>query len=168
MDFTNDFIASCIQAGKLTPEDICQAAQREISSLEEEIKKIEALRLRQTSLRAVIRQLGGGESTNKRTKKAPMVVDPLQSEQDLDPYIRQMCIKICDFIEAKHPQMLKPREIMDAVSSLEENKIVLTAIKWLWDHGVLERKEDSTAREISKGKNWDTRPQGDSNESRED
>lgn len=157
MDFINDYIASCIQAGKMNPVDIREAAEKEILSLEEEVKKIEAIKTRQSNLRAVVRQFGGGEAT-KRAKRAPMVVDPLLTENDLDPLVHEICVKICDFIESQHPKTLKPREIMDAVSSLEENKIVLTAIKWLWDHGVVERKEDSLAREISKGKNWNERP----------
>lgn len=157
MDFVNDYIDNCIRAGKTTPTDICDVAQKEILLLDDEMKKIEEIRARQSNLRAVIRQLGGGE-INKRAKKAPMIVDPLLTETDLDPYLHEMCIKICDFIDKQHPKMLKPREVMDAVSSLEENKIVLTAIKWLWDHGIIDRKEDSLVREISKGKNWNERP----------
>lgn len=155
-DFVNEYIATCIQSGKINPSDICTAAQQEISSLEEEVKKIEAIRTRQINLKAVIRQLGGEGA--KRAKKAPMIVDPLMTEADLDPYLHEICVKVCDFIEVQAPKQLKPREIMDAVSSLEENKIVLTAIKWLWDHGIIERREESLLREISKGKNWVQRP----------
>lgn len=157
MEFINEYIAACIEQGKTTPVDICESARTEIFSLEEEIKKIEAIRTRQSNLRAVIRQLGGTEVI-KRAKKAPMIVDPLITEQELDSYVRQMCIKVCDYIEAEYPKKLRPRDIMDGVASLEENKIVLTAIKWLWDHAIIERQENSLVREISKGKNWDTRP----------
>ncbi|HVI43192.1 MAG TPA: hypothetical protein VM577_21500 [Anaerovoracaceae bacterium] len=157
MDFVNEYIASCFQTGRMSPAEIKEAAEKEILSLDEEIKKIEAIKNRQNNLRNVVRQLGGGE-VNKRAKKAPMVVDPMLTESDLDPLVREICAKICDYIEVQHPKALKPREIMDAVSSLEENKIVLTAIKWLWDHGIIERKEDSLVREISKGKNWTDRP----------
>lgn len=156
-DFVNEYISTCIQNGKTTPTDICEEASKEILSLDEEIKKIESIRSRQSNLRSVIRQLGGGEVV-KRAKKAPMVVDPLLSESELDSYVHEICVKICDYIEKTHPVKLKPREIMDAVSSLEENKIVLTGIKWLWDHGVIEREENSLVREISKGKNWNERP----------
>jgi hypothetical protein len=157
MNFADQYIAFCIEQGKTTPTDICQTAQAEIVSLEEEIKKIELIRTRQSNLRNVIRQLGGLEVT-KRAKKAPMIVDPLLNESELDPYVRQVCVKVCRYIDAQHPKKLKPRDIMDAVASLEENKIVLTAIKWLWDHAIIERQENSLVREISKGKNWHERP----------
>jgi hypothetical protein len=156
-DFSNEYIASCIEQGKTTPVDICESARKEISSLEEEIKKIEIIRTRQSGLRSVIRQLGGVEVI-KKTKRAPMIVDPLITEQQLDPYVKQVCVKVCDYIETQHPLKLKPRDIMDAVASLEENRFVLTAIKWLWDHAIIERQENSLVREISKGKNWNQRP----------
>ena len=156
-DFINEFIATCISQGKTSPVDICSVAKEEIISLDQEMKKIEALRTRQSYLRAVVRQLGGAE-VNKRAKRAPVVVDSQLKENELDSYIREMCVKICDHIDQQYPKQLKPREIMDAISSLEENKAVLTAIKWLHDNGSIDRREDSFSREIFKGKNWDQRP----------
>lgn len=155
-NFIDLYVSSCISSGISTPTEICKAAKEEISSLEEEVKKIEAIRERQTNLRSLIRQLGGNEI--KRNKKSPIVSISLISEKDLDPFIRDMCVKICNYIEEKNPKKLKPREIMDAVSSLEDNKIVLTAIKWLWDQGIVEREENSISREISQGKNWANKP----------
>lgn len=156
-EFINEFITTCIQNGKTSPIDICAVAKEEILSLDQEMKKIEDLRVRQSNLRAVVRQLGGTE-VNKRAKRAPIIVDSQLKENELDQYIREMCVKICDYIESQYPKQLKPREIMDAVSSLEENKAVLTAIKWLHDNSIIDRREDSFSREILKGKDWDLRP----------
>jgi hypothetical protein len=145
----------CIKNGKITPFDMCQEAKTEILTLEEEVKKIEGIRTRQSNLRAVIRQLGGVEVV-KKTKRAPTIIDSSITEKDLDPYIRDMCAKVCNFIESSGP--VGPRQIMDAVASVDERKLVIVSIKWLWDQSIITRDEGSLVREISKGKSWDKRP----------
>lgn len=154
MSFLEEYTDLCIKKGQITPAQIISQAREDLLSLEEEVKKIEILKERQLSLRSIIRSLGGKENNQKKK----VSIKSFDSSSELTGELKQICIKVCDFIEIKDPQPQKPRDIMDNVSSLEENKIVLMAIKYLWDHAILERNEKSLSREISKGKNWGNRP----------
>jgi Fe-S-cluster formation regulator IscX/YfhJ len=154
-DFLAQFIDSCIAKGYASPAAMCQEAQAEIDTIEEKLKEIEPLRIRQSNLRQIIRQFGGGTET-KRAKKAPMVVD--LSQENLDPNLQEICGKICDLIAEKDPELLNPYQIRDAVVTLENNRIAYAAIKSLWDRGIIQRLEQDNQVLITKGPKWNERP----------
>jgi len=52
--FLTDFISSCIMKGNTTPDEMAKAAQKEIDSINSEIKKVEDLKLRRSKLLDVI------------------------------------------------------------------------------------------------------------------
>lgn len=158
--FVANYIEIQISKGKSTPKDICVEAQEEIEALDREIKKIEKLRTRQNNLHSVIRQLGGQDL--KRDPKKIITIDSSVSEDELDSYLKTFCIKICDFIE-KCSGPTNPREIMDEVGSLQENKITYTAIKWLLEQGIISRLDNGPNRFIVQGENWSNRPKVTSN-----
>ena len=53
-EFVADYVQECITKGIQSPPDIRKRAEEEISKINEEIQKIEVLRTRQGSLRAVL------------------------------------------------------------------------------------------------------------------
>ena len=154
-EFLSSFIDNCIEKGQTSPTAMCNEAQKEIDLIEEELKKIEALRMRQSSLRQIIRQFSGAEPA-KRAKKAPMITD--LSKDSLDPQIRDICIKVCELVESKAPTKLTPYQIRDAVVSLENHMVAYAAIKSLWDRGVIQRLDEGPSVLISKGPKWNERP----------
>ncbi len=154
-EFVNDFVDQCINSGKNNPKDIILEAQSKIDELEEKIKQIELLRSQQNNYRSVIKHLGGGDVVRKA--KRPVTVDTSVSEEDLPPYIRSLCVKICSFIE-NNKEDITPRMILDHCGSLQENKAAFVALKWLHDHGIVDRKTDGMARLVIVGPKWDERP----------
>lgn len=156
-DFLRSFMTDCIQNGHKSTQEMCEQALCQIDVLEEEIKKTDLLRAKQTQLRTTIRLLGGSEI--KRIKKKPMMVDASLSAEQLDPYMHEVCFKICGYIEQCDPKQVTVREINEGIQiPMTEFKAVLTGIKWLWDRGIIARNEETLSREISRGPNWDQRP----------
>lgn len=153
--FVSEFIQKAIAQGKVSISEIRELAQAEINEIENQIKEIEKYRVRQNALKSVIRSLGG--ETSKKARKNQVTIDTSVSEDKLDPFIREICVKICNFIESvEEPKT--PREIMDAVSSLEENRAAYSGIKWLQEQGIVERSENGVIVHITTGPNWKNRP----------
>lgn len=156
-EFFASFVDNCIEKGFCSPEQMVEQARAEINALEQEVRIIEQCRNKQMSYRAIIRHLGGTEGIKKN--KRPLATLPsCLNEDQLDPYMHEVCAKICDYIETQHPKSTTVREIGDATVPRDEFNAVLTGIKWLFDHGVIKRDDSSLAREISKGDNWVERP----------
>lgn len=147
----SNFIDSCILRGKTSITSICEEARLEISSLDEEIKKIEKVRIRKELLKNVIKHLGG----EKPTPKAEYPSSSFEEcTTDMQIYIK----KILELINKNKDQGISNRKMMDALaSSIEEQKLFMNAIKWLWEKKFISKKE-SIGREIIPGLNWDSRP----------
>ena len=123
-NFIEEFTNSCIAKGKITPIQMIEFAKEEIFTIDNEIKKIENLKSKQSSLKGFIRQLGGSAGKIK----PPVLIKKIEN----DEMLKQMCARVCAYIELKYPQSLTPREILDYIGS-DQNKLVLTAILWLWN-----------------------------------
>lgn len=155
-NFVENYISTCLLAGKTSIVDICAAARAEIDEIEEDLKKMEERRTRQSNLRALLRQMG--MDTVKREKVVSSIINTSRPFAELDPYLQETCVKICNFIDKMDRETTTNRELMDSVASPEENKAVLISIKWLFENGIISRN-DSLTREIKKGANWSSRPQ---------
>ena len=154
--FFAEYMNKCIDEGKRAPHEICASAEDEIKQIDKRISEIENLRSRQLKLHSIVRTLSG-KTREVRCKQDP-VMDFNLTEGKLDKYMKNLCVKICSFIDDRHPNHVTPRDIMDEVTSIRENKASYTAIKWLWKHGIITRVESNISRPIIKGENWDKRP----------
>lgn len=156
-EFLKTFMSECVEKGHKSTQEICEQALNQIDLLDEEIKKSDLLRAKQIKLRMVIKFLGGNE-IKKARKKIPTIDFSVSADQ-LDSYMYQVCVKICNYIEQKIPTQITVREISEGVGLVAGDfKAVLTAIKWLWDRGIIARNEETLRREISLGPNWEQRP----------
>lgn len=150
-NFIETFTNNCILNGKSTPLLICEEARKDLALLNEEISKIELLKIKQANLKTVIKQFGGNNII-KNKKSSIIKEEPVNNDAH-----KQMCVKVCDYIDTQDPNPVVPKQIIEAISSIENNKIVLTAILWLWKQNIIKR-DDNLERKISKGKNWSDRP----------
>ena len=57
-NFVQEYIKNCVSKGKQSISEICNVAKEEILTIDEDLKKMEALRSRQTALRALLKQMG--------------------------------------------------------------------------------------------------------------
>jgi len=150
--FMADYILSCINAGKNSVSDICSGAETESQQIERQIKEIEQLRARQNKLDNIVRQLKG-YSVKDRSVKTSSLID-ISNSKDLAPNISDLCIKICQYIEDN--RTATPRDLMENVSSVDENFAVYSSIKLLADGGIIKRS--GIERAIVPGDNWKNRP----------
>ena len=93
----------------------------------------------------------------KKQKQISAITNTAAKFEDLDNLIQDMCRKICDYLDLVNSPVTN-RQIMNEISSIEENRLVLLSIKWLWEQGIITKNEQSLAREIVKGPNWGKRP----------
>jgi len=147
--FLADFILECVNSGKNTISNICEAANTKIRDIESEINKIEQLRVEQNKYKNIVKQLSPNRSKNK---EATALLD-VDSSAPITPYIKELCFRICNFVEEK--KQTDPRSIMDGVANIEENFAVYTSIKWLNDQGIIKRTGPD--RLIMAGDNWANR-----------
>lgn len=148
-EFVAEYVQECLQQGVQCPADIRRRAESEISGINEEIQKIEELRIRQGNLRAVIRHLGGGTKSKKSTTKT---MDFTMAWEELEDSFKKICFSICSLIKNDGSKM--PGEILDALS--REQRDVYSAIKWLEYNEVLSRRETDEGRAIVQGSAWQT------------
>ena len=151
-EFVAEYVQECIQKGIQFPADIRKCAEDEIDGINEEIQKIEELRNRQSNLRAVIRHMGGG---TKQKKSSSQTMDFTMGWDDLESSFKELCIAICNFISSSGGRK-SPRDIMDAISTLTEQKAVYSAIKWLDHNKVISRLNTADGRVIIKGDSWES------------
>jgi hypothetical protein len=151
-NFLAEFIANCVTSGRNTPADMCCAAELRIKEIDNEIKRIEDLRIEKNNLYAVIRQLGGNQPKERKEYK---YIDFSIPEDKLADHYRMLCASICELLDS-YPNGLLISDIWNAgLGSLEDNEQVYFAIKWLAGRFVIDK--DSNMR-IIKGKNWENRP----------
>lgn len=154
--FVANYILSCVAKGKPTLPEICLLAKAEVGLIDEELKKLDALRTKQINLRALLRQLG--QETEKKPPVSSAIINTSIPFAELPLSIQNIACKICNFVEAVKREVTN-REIMEEVAEPEDHKEVLIAIKWLWDNEIIHRNEQSHQREISTGSKWNQRPQ---------
>lgn len=155
--FIANFVDTCIDQGSVAPDQMIEKAKNKISELDIEIKKLEELRLLQYNYRDVIRHLGGALESPKTKRKKALKMDVKTTITELDDYLKDFCILICDKIEgAENP--ISMRDMGDLIAPREEYAGVLAAIKWLFGQGIISRQETSPNRELIQGVNWDKRP----------
>lgn len=145
MDYLTDFVSNCIKTGKSSITDISSLAKNRIQEIEFEYKKIENLKKEEKALKTLLKQLGGDVQ--------PAVISHVESNSSfssLDCKIQNMCASILDFISDNPGASV--RSIIDAVSELENTKIVLSSLKWLLDNKILSRSESD--RKIFHGELW--------------
>ncbi len=143
--FTALFIKDCVKRGIVNSNDICKLAEDKIKNIEQEILKIENLKSEQVKYRMIIKQL-----CRHVTDTSAGTFNFNISFSEMSDYNKDLCIKICKFINDK--QKTNPREIMDSVASVEENIIVYSMIKWLTDKNIINRT--GSDRIIEKGNEW--------------
>jgi len=121
-EFISEFIAGCVQAGHDTPEAIVQRANQGISSIDDEIKRVEKLKMTRSKLLDVIatfeRQAKQSKSEEARILSFFKIQQP------------QICKFICDRVKSgviaiedlgnKYPT----QDIMFCIKQLIEHKIV--------------------------------------------
>jgi len=151
VEFVADYVQECLSKGVQLPADIRKCAEDEISKINESIQKIEELRGRQSNLRAVIRQLGGGAKVKKTSAET---MDFSMSWEDLIEPFQALCTSICTHLSSQNKDQF-PRDIMNLVSDIRDQKAVYSAIKWLEHNEVIDRKNTDDGRAIVKGKRWD-------------
>lgn len=145
MNYLANFTSKCLSEGKSSMSDIAEAAR---SRLKEVNRQISSLQQEEKELKSLLKQFGGDV-------KAPEVayIEANASFDSLHKYVQQICFQIVEFIELN--QNVSVRNIIDAVSTLEDSKFVLTSLKWLIDSKIL--KKSSIDRKISQGDLWQER-----------
>lgn len=146
-EFVAEYVQECIQQGVQCPADIRRRAEMEISEINDEIQKIEVLRVQQGNLRAVIRHMGGGTKAKETTSKT---MDFTMAWDELEDSFKNICVSICSIINDGDEKM--PGEILDALS--REQRSVYSAIKWLEHNEVVGRRDTDEGRALIKGSAW--------------
>jgi len=141
-------MSECIASNKSSVAEILESANKRIKYIEIETQKIEELKKEEKSLKSLIKQLGGD------TK--PQTIAYIESSASFDSLssnIKNICFSIVEFID--NQQESSVRNIIDAVSSLEESRFVFASLKWLIDNKILSRSE--ATRKVFKGDLWEER-----------
>lgn len=149
MDYLSNFMNSCIQSNQSSISDILIQAKIRLQEIESEYQKIEELKKEEKSLKSLIKQLNG--DTN------PQVVSQLNSEtsfDSLDIKSQHICHAILELLEEQSKD-ISVKNIIEAVSSLENSRFVLMSLKYLIDSKILSRCEST--RVILKGDLWEER-----------
>lgn len=122
-DFVSQFIAECIRDGHDTPDEIVNRARRNIISIDEEIKRVEQLRITRGKLLDVI------ASFEKISKPSKMEEAKLLSFFKIQQ--PQVCKYICDrlktsvvTIEDIAKSKYSPTDVMFCIKQLLEHRII--------------------------------------------
>lgn len=152
-EFLVEFIEHCTNNNISTPKEMCNLARIDIKKIDEELDKIKDLKIKQRNLKAAIETL----SNQKYSSNAVATIDFSIPADKLDVIYYNMCIDICKFIDEKS-EPVTPSEIMENISNITEHKIVYSSIRWLLEHNIVSRVDNSLRREIIKGVQWNNRP----------
>jgi len=157
--FVADFIVECAKNEIASAEDICAEADIQIKVLNEEIGKMQKLKIKRSDLQSVIRQLSPPKTQEDRQNR--LIVDFTTPEEDLTDEKRKMCSRICDYVELNPDKT--PLQIIEAIATLLDEEIVFSSIKWLAYHGIIKQVSNGQARIVSKGESWEKRPVNEDN-----
>ena len=150
-EYISTFVSKCIIDGQLKAAKIAELAQDEISSLEDEIKVIESLREKQKDLKQLIAKF------KPQQQKQDKIIDTSISEEHLSSFQKKTHTNICEFIEKRIPDSVRPREILNIFIN-EEQSACYTGIKWLLEHEIICRHGEGVYRTLAPGSKWDERP----------
>lgn len=154
-DFVEEFIEKCIVKGITSQKDICNSALSEIQEIDEKLKESNQLRIRKNNLKNVLRDLGHESLKKARTNEEVKVLSEIDKIEN-SSYVYLM-IQICNFVHNNVNSSITSREIINAISSMDNEKEVYICIKNLYDNGILARS--SKDRTVIRGPKWEERPQ---------
>ena len=157
--FVAQYVQQCLARGINSPPKMREAAFDEIQVIDKEIDRINDLKDKRHNLMAVIKNLGGGD-TSKSEDPPPDWNTP---EKLLEDDFRELCVKICDEVNKNHPRGVEAGKIVQEIASLVNHKHGYSAIQWLGYNKIIDR--DPESRLVIMGPNWENRPVDESNES---
>ena len=122
-EFISQFIASCIRLGHDTPATIVSQANQEIYNIDEEIKRVEKLKITRSKLLDVVLTLNKSDKVNK------------SEEARILPFFKIQHPDICKFIcnrmkngvvtlEDLGQEKYSSQDIIFCIKQLLENKVV--------------------------------------------
>lgn len=147
-EFLSSFLSDCISKGMNSTTDICSYLEKQIEDFDLQISRLEEFKNRQSKLRAVLKQLGGLKHRDDEPEK--VIRDFSIPAEKLNEKFKGLCDNICEFLN-KNSDGILPSDIMNNISSIEDNHNVYSAIKWLVEHNVVKRDVN---RKIVKGEGW--------------
>ncbi len=147
-EFISNFIASCISENKSNNLEICEEAIKQIKECNEEIKKADMIRVKRDYLNKVLKNLNY-DSILKNNKENST---PVQFNE-LSPDFNSTLENVISFIEKN--SNITASEIVDNLSSYEDNNKIYTVIKYLGLHSIIKRNPDTAV--ILPGDNWEKR-----------
>jgi len=156
--FVAKYVQQCLANGINSPPKMREAAMDEIAVLDKEIEKIQGLKARRQNLIAVIKNLGGGDSS-KAEEPPPDWSTP---ESMLEEEFRELCVKVCDEVERSHPSGVETSKIVHEITSILNHKHGYSAVQWLGYNKIIDR--DPETRLVIIGPNWESRPTNEDNQ----
>jgi len=122
-EFISDFITDCIRKGRDTPEAIVQSAREEISTIDEEIKRVEALRVDRAKYMDVIASFEKSSKPSKVEEAKLLSFFKIQQPQ--------VCKYICErlknnvvTVEDVAKSKYSPTDVMFCIKQLLEHRII--------------------------------------------
>jgi len=137
--FVSDFIASCVTSGYDTPEKIIQYTMDCLSDIDNEIKRVEELKIRRSKLVDVISTLDKPVKPNRSREAQILGFFKIKHPE--------ICQALCDALKSKAQTM------EDLVNNIKHPRMdVLFCIKQLLEHKVIFRSGEHLLR----GEAYDT------------
>ena len=152
-EFVENFIDNCIDNGTTKPKDICEKALARIDIIDQELQEYRDLRIEKQRLIKVLKAFNHEGAKNRgRRPRAPMINPDVEINDD--PSYKDVLAKICDIVEHNSP--IEMRELTEKTGyDLQDVTPLYTAVKWLFNRGILSRQEN---RALVKGTQWENRP----------
>jgi plasmid rolling circle replication initiator protein Rep len=130
--FLSDFISQCVLSGEDTPEMIVNRAKNIISEIDDEIKRVEAQKIRRSKLLGVIETFEKANKTSKHDEAKILSFFKIQNQQ--------VCKFICDHLKVG---VVSINEISNHQHSAHD---VLFCIKQLIEHKVVSKSGNHLLR----------------------
>lgn len=153
-EFVSQYIQESTQMGIGLRSDICKRALERIKEIDSVIAEADRLRPEKANLMGVLKALNY-ESPRPSRRAPAFIIHEETTQDDLSPEDLERCLTICDLLEEKG--QFFPRDAMLACGiSVENDALVNSLIKWLFQGGVISRSTTDGA--IIKGVKWSNRP----------
>lgn len=149
--FIEGFVTDCIKLGKKSPEEICKCAEATVLEINKRLIDLNKLRTKRSKLKLLIKGLS---PKKRRSRKEIQMIDPSLPDEYLVGPLREICIKICNYIE-EHKKAT-PTDVMNHIANIEQQKPIYRAIKYLTDRKIIKR--DGPNQIIVAGNSWESRP----------
>lgn len=143
IDFISTFVEECVQNDKSSPKDIASEAKIKIGNIDNEIRRIESLKVERSRLMDVVTSfdLPEEEDEAETVFATPECLD--------DPFVQQVCM----FVGRRGPVMV--RDFLDEFGDALKEQIFLS-LKRLSEAGIIARHVDKS---FVTGQKWDTVPE---------